>query len=84
MSTGLTFGTISALFGLTHGIVSPEQYSHLVAVVIGSALVPTLVANALFMPGHLLTPSVEAARLDDAAAIAQRRHAAPPEPLEEG
>ena len=41
MSTGLTFGTISALFGLTHGIVSAEQYSHLVAVVIASAVVPT-------------------------------------------
>ncbi len=35
MSTGLTFGTISALFGLTHGIVTQDQYSHLVAVVIG-------------------------------------------------
>lgn len=31
MSTGLTFGTISALFGLSHGIVSREQYSFLVA-----------------------------------------------------
>jgi glutathione-regulated potassium-efflux system ancillary protein KefC len=54
MSTGLTFGTISALFGLTHGIVTPQQYSHLVAVVIGSALVPTLIANALFLPRHLV------------------------------
>jgi len=54
MSTGLTFGTISALYGLTHGIVSQAQYSHLVAVVIGSAVVPTLIANAAFMPRHLL------------------------------
>ncbi|HXG15138.1 MAG TPA: cation:proton antiporter [Calidithermus sp.] len=53
MSTGLTFGTISALFGLSHGIVSPEQYSHLVAAVIASAVIPTLVANAFFMPKHL-------------------------------
>ena len=53
MSTGLTFGTISALFGLSHGIISPGQYSHLVAAVIGSAVIPTLIANALFMPGHL-------------------------------
>jgi Kef-type K+ transport system membrane component KefB len=53
MSTGLTFGTISALFGLSHGIVTPAQYSHLVAAVIGSAVVPTLVANAFFMPVHL-------------------------------
>ena len=35
MSTGLTFGTISALFGLSHGIISAGQYSHLVAAVIG-------------------------------------------------
>ncbi len=56
MSTGLTFGTISALFGLTHGVITQEQYSHLVAVVIGSAVVPTLVANAWFLPRHLLPP----------------------------
>ena len=54
MSTGLTFGTISALFGLSHGIVDPSQYSALVAAVIGSAVVPTLIANAWFMPRHLL------------------------------
>jgi hypothetical protein len=53
MSTGLTFGTISALFGLSHGVISAAQYSHLVAAVIGSAVVPTLVANAFFMPVHL-------------------------------
>jgi len=55
MSTGLTFGTISALYGLTHGIVSQAQYSHLVAVVIGSAVIPTLIANAAFLPRHLLS-----------------------------
>ena len=54
MSTGLTFGTISALFGLSHGIVDQAQYSALVAAVIGSAVVPTLIANAFFMPRHLL------------------------------
>ena len=53
MSTGLTFGTISALFGLSHGIITPGQYSHLVAAVIGSAVIPTLIANAFFMPVHL-------------------------------
>jgi glutathione-regulated potassium-efflux system ancillary protein KefC len=42
MSTGLTFGTISALFGLAHGLVSQEQYSYLVAAVIASAVVPTV------------------------------------------
>jgi glutathione-regulated potassium-efflux system ancillary protein KefC len=54
MSTGLTFGTISALFGLNHGVITQAQYSHLVATVIGSAVVPTMIANAWFMPRHLL------------------------------
>ncbi len=54
MSTGLTFGTISSLFGLSHGIVDQAQYSALVAAVIASAVVPTLIANAWFLPRHLL------------------------------
>jgi Kef-type K+ transport system membrane component KefB len=54
MSTGLTFGTISSLFGLNHGIITPAQYSFLVAAVIGSAVIPTAIANAKFMPRHLL------------------------------
>ncbi|HXP46812.1 MAG TPA: cation:proton antiporter [Terriglobales bacterium] len=54
MSTGLTFGTISSLFGLNHGIIDQTQYSFLVATVIGSAVVPTMIANAFFMPRHLL------------------------------
>jgi glutathione-regulated potassium-efflux system ancillary protein KefC len=54
MSTGLTFGTISALFGLSHQVIDQGQYSALVAAVIGSAVVPTLVANAFFLPRHLL------------------------------
>jgi len=59
MSTGLTFGTISSLFGLAHGIVDQAQYSALVAAVIGSAVMPTLVANAWFMPRHLLREAGE-------------------------
>ena len=54
MSTGLTFGSISALYGLTHGIVTKAQYSYIIAAVIGSAVVPTLIANAFFLPHHLL------------------------------
>jgi glutathione-regulated potassium-efflux system ancillary protein KefC len=54
MSTGLTFGTISALFGLSHQLIDQGQYSALVAAVIGSAVVPTLIANAFFLPRHLL------------------------------
>lgn len=56
MSTGLTFGTISALFGLSHKLIDQAQYSALVATVIGSAVVPTLIANAFFLPRHLLEP----------------------------
>ena len=54
MSTGLTFGTISALYGLSHGIVTQNQYSYLVAVVIGTAVIPTLIASLAFVPRHLL------------------------------
>lgn len=54
MSTGLTFGTISSLFGLNHRVIDQAQYSHLVATVIGSAVIPTMIANAFFMPRHLL------------------------------
>jgi len=69
MSTGLTFGTISALFGLSHGIITPGQYSHLVAAVIGSAVIPTMIANAWYMPRHLLpTPEGVAAQPSDAPA----------------
>ena len=59
MSTGLTFGTISALYGLSHGIVTREQYSFLVTVVIASAVVPTLIAGAIFLPTHLLEVNVD-------------------------
>jgi len=54
MSTGLTFGTISALYGYSHGIVTQQQYSFLVATVIASAVIPTLIANLAFLPLHLL------------------------------
>jgi Kef-type K+ transport system membrane component KefB len=51
MSTGLTFGSISALFGYTRGIINQYQYTVLVTTVIGSALVPTMIAQAWFRPG---------------------------------
>lgn len=59
MSTGLTFGTISSLFGLSHHIISQGQYSILVACVIGSAVIPTLIGNAFFLPHHLIPPPEE-------------------------
>jgi Kef-type K+ transport system membrane component KefB len=51
MSTGLTFGTISALYGLSHGLISQEQYAILVTAVILSAIIPTLIAERWFDPG---------------------------------
>jgi Kef-type K+ transport system membrane component KefB len=50
MSTGLTFGSISALFGLTNNIIDQRQYTILVTAVIASAVVPTLIAQRWFMP----------------------------------
>ena len=50
MSTGLTFGSISALFGLTNKIIDQGQYTILVTAVIGSAVVPTLIAQTWFQP----------------------------------
>ena len=67
MSTGLTFGTISSLFGLSHGIIDKSQYSALVAAVIGSAVIPTVIANAFYLPRHLL-PKTE---MDDMAGRGQ-------------
>lgn len=50
MSTGLTFGTISALFGFTNHIIDQTQYTILVVGVIGSAVVPTMIAQTWFLP----------------------------------
>jgi Kef-type K+ transport system membrane component KefB len=68
MSTGLTFGTISALFGLSHDIIDQSQYSALVAAVIGSAVIPTLIANAFYLPHHLLPKSEPESGPEGAAA----------------
>lgn len=50
MATGLTFGTISALFGLNNNIIDQSQYTMLVTVVILSAIIPTLIAQKFFQP----------------------------------
>jgi Kef-type K+ transport system membrane component KefB len=50
MSTGLTFGTISSLYGLNTGIITRAQFSVLITVVILSAVLPTLVAQSFFSP----------------------------------
>jgi Kef-type K+ transport system membrane component KefB len=50
MSTGLTFGTISSLYGLNAGIIDTTQFSLLVTVVVLSAVVPTAIAERWFLP----------------------------------
>jgi Kef-type K+ transport system membrane component KefB len=66
MSTGLTFGSISALFGLTNNIIDQRQYTVLVTTVILSAVVPTLIAQRWFQPSHDL---IEAADREAAVAM---------------
>lgn len=69
MSTGLTFGTISALFGLTNKLITQSQYTVLVTVVILSAVVPTTIAQAFFRPHAVSAQEAEeieaAGEIDD-------------------
>ena len=58
MSTGLTFGTISALYGLNAGIIDRTQFSLLVGVVVLSAIVPTVIAQRFFEPGTKPEPEL--------------------------
>jgi len=69
MSTGLTFGSISALFGLTNKIIDQTQYTILVTAVIGSAVVPTLIAQTWFQPAF--KPLTDEAGLPDAESAAR-------------
>ena len=65
MSTGLTFGTISSLYGLNAGIIDRQQFTILLGAVIGSAIVPTIIAQRWFSPPmHELTAD-EIARVED-------------------
>jgi Kef-type K+ transport system membrane component KefB len=50
MSTGLTFGTISALYGLQSGYIDKTQFTILVTVVIATAVIPTVIAQRFFQP----------------------------------
>ena len=65
MSTGLTFGTISSLYGLNAGIIDRAQFTVLIGAVIGSAIIPTIVAQRWFAPPlHDLTAE-EIANVED-------------------
>jgi Kef-type K+ transport system membrane component KefB len=50
MSTGLTFGTITSLYGLNAGIIDRTKFSLLISVVVLSAIVPTAIAQRFFQP----------------------------------
>jgi Kef-type K+ transport system membrane component KefB len=50
MSTGLTFGTITSLYGLQAGIIDRMQFSLLLTVVVLSAVVPTTIAQRILQP----------------------------------
>jgi hypothetical protein len=54
MSTGLTMGTISSMFGLSSGIIDQGQFSVLVAAVVISAILPTFIAQKWFHPSHVM------------------------------
>lgn len=72
MSTGLTFGTISALYGLSHDLIDETQYAALVTVVILSAIVPTLIAERWFDPGAVLREEPLGRRSTDLATATMR------------
>ena len=72
MATGLTFGSISALFGLNHGLIDETQYTELVTVVLLSAFVPTLIAQQLFQPKVAIAAEEEEALGEEDISIVHR------------
>ena len=62
MATGLTSGSIAALFGLTHHLIDKTPYTELLTVVILSAFAPALIAQQLFQPAVLGPEEEEALR----------------------
>ncbi len=73
MATGLTFGSIAALYGFTHHLIDRSQYTELVTVVILSALVPTLIAQKLFQPTVAISREEEEALAEEDVSIVHRR-----------
>jgi len=78
MATGLTFGSIAALFGLTHNLIDKAQYTELVTVVILSAFVPTLIAQQFFKPAILDPEEEEALGAEDVSIIHHGSSTSPP------
>jgi Kef-type K+ transport system membrane component KefB len=77
MSTGLTFGTISSLYGLNAGIIDRTQFSLLVTVVVLSAIVPTAIAQHRFAP-DVETERAAARKLQPPARAGEPRSATQP------
>jgi Kef-type K+ transport system membrane component KefB len=73
MATGLTFGSIAALFGYDHHVISRTQYTELVTVVILSAFVPTIIAQQLFQPRLVDSEEEEALGAEDVSVIHHQR-----------
>jgi Kef-type K+ transport system membrane component KefB len=79
MATGLTFGSIAALYGLTNGLITQAQYSQLVTVVILSAFIPTVIAQQFFEPDiEAVMGAQEAAGEEDLVGL-RRPHGRSPE-----
>jgi len=49
--------SISALYGLSHEVITQKQDSLLVAAVVASPVLPTVIANHFFFPKNLLDPA---------------------------
>src|ERR1022692_749599 len=73
MATGLTFGSIAALYGLTHNLINQTQYTELVTVVILSAFVPTVIAQQFFRPIVALATKDREALGEEDISLRQRR-----------
>jgi Kef-type K+ transport system membrane component KefB len=78
MATGLTFGSIAALFGLTHHLITEAQYTELVTVVILSAFVPTLIAQQFFRPTVEISVDEQEALGEEDISIQHHRTPRPP------
>src|SRR5664280_277466 len=74
MATGLTFGSIAALFGLTHNLINETQYTELVTVVILSALIPSLIAQQFFQTTITIATDEEEALGEEDISIQHRKY----------
>ena len=72
MRPGLTFGPIASLSGLTAGIITRQQFTILLGAVIGSAIVPPIVAQRWF------SPPVHALTQDEIAQVGDEEFEPPP------